>query len=176
MRSIRVATLVAAVMVALTACGGSGSGDPTAVVKQAFALVEQKKFDEVASLACAAKQTEVADRFDFANQLGSEVMPGLDAQKILDAMSFTTSGLAYSEKSRSGDSASVAVTGSIKMSVDLEKFKVLLKDIAAQQGQPIDDAQLDQLVALIGTQLNQEIPFDETVTVVKEGGSWKICG
>lgn len=176
MRSIRVATLVAAVMVALAACGGSGGGDPTAVVKEAFTLIEQGKFDEVGNLACAAKKAEVEESLNFAAGVAGQMPPGLDSQSIIDSMKITISGLDVKEESRSGDTATVKVTGTIKIAFDEAKMREVMKAYLEQLGQPVDDTVLDAAMSQMSGLLSFDQPLDETTTLVNEGGSWKICG
>jgi hypothetical protein len=60
------------------------------------------------------------------------------------------------------------------MVVDEEAFKDVIREVAEQQGTPIDDAQLDALMGMIGS-FAQDIPMNETVDLVRENGAWKIC-
>ena len=175
MRSVRIATFVAAVMVALVACGG-GSGDPTAVVKQAFTLIEQGKFDEIGNLACAAKKADVEKSLNFAASVAEQMPPGFDTQSVIDSMKITISGLDVKEASRSGDTATVQVKATLKITFDEAKIREVMKAYLEQLGQPVDDTVLDAAMSQMSSLLSLEQPLDETTTVVNEGGSWKICG
>ena len=80
----------------------------------------------------------------------------------------------FDEVSSSGDNASVQLGGSLTFSFDAEQLRGLLRALAEQSGQPVDEATVDALVAGLQS-AGQSIPISETVDVVREGGSWKIC-
>lgn len=176
MRSIRVATLVGAVLVALAACGGGGaSGNPADVVKEAFRLIEAGEYDKIADIACEASKDTAAKSFDFAGALAGSLPPGMDADQVADAVDISTTGLAFTEESRTDKAAVVRVMGTVKITIDAEKFKPILKAFLEQAGQPVDDTMIDAALAQMSGVLTQDQPLDTTADVVNEGGSWKIC-
>jgi len=163
----------------LAACGGGDgdSDDPTAVVKDLFKAIEQKKFDKIPDYACEAQKEEVSQTFDFG-AIMADSMGGadVDPQKILDAMSFKVSNLDVSEVSKSGDNATVHVKGKLEITVDPDKFKDVVKDLLKAQGMEVTDELLDQFAgpAMEGFKdFGQEL--DDDLNLVKEGGKWLIC-
>jgi hypothetical protein len=77
----------------LTACGGGGAAsDPTNVVKEAMQAVADKKFDKLAELTCAAKRADIENIFNPAGALAGA---GVDAQKVLDAMTISIQDAQY---------------------------------------------------------------------------------
>lgn len=172
------ATLALATALILSACGGAASGgDPVAVVKDLYSAIESKQFARIADMACAANRDEVEQTFNFGESMAGALGGGIDPQKVIDAMSFSTSGMEYTEVSRSGDKAVVHVKGTLKISVDAAKFKDIVAELLKAQGlTDVDPSLLDQSTNAIVQQFDdfgQE--FDDDINVVNENGKWVIC-
>jgi hypothetical protein len=165
-----------AVLVAVVAaCGGaSNTSTPKGTMEQALRLVADKDTDGLTALACEAQKDTVAEQFDFAGGLTDSLGVDVDPDRILDAIEIDVSKVAVAETNVSGDTATVQLTGAMSMVVDEEAFKDVIREVAEQQGTPIDDAQLDALMGMIGS-FAQDIPMNETVDLVRENGAWKIC-
>ncbi len=162
--------------IVLAACGGGAGGDPTATVREAFKRLEAKQFDQLAELACTDKKDEFAERFDLSGQMAAS-LPGVDAQKVLDAISVSTTGLDVKEVSRSGNTAVVHVTGQLQLQFDQDKFKEILREVLKAQGLgEVDDAMLDQVMGPALAQAEQTTELNDDVDMVNEGGTWLICG
>jgi hypothetical protein len=164
----------------LVACGGGDDdgGDPVAVVKDLFKAIEDEKFDTIPDLACAAQKEEVATSFDFGAMIGSSFgAEDVDPQLVLDAMSFKFSDPEYKEVSKSGDKAVVHAKGRLEISVDPDKFKVLVRELLAGQG--LEDVPDDMIDQAMGPALEQFENFgediDEDFELIKEDGKWLIC-
>jgi hypothetical protein len=167
--------LLSAGLVACSGVPGAGDGDSsTAVVQQALALVAAKDLDGLTNLACEAQKDQVREQFDFAGGLAGGAIPGLDAEAMLDAVSFDTSGVTVTETSNDGTNAEVSMTGSLGFSFDEAKLRDVLVPILAQQNLPTDDAAVDAMLGAVGS-MAQDVPLNETVALVKENGAWKIC-
>jgi hypothetical protein len=166
----------ALVLLAVAACGGSsplgGGGDPASVVKDALAVVQSKDLAKIGDLACAAKKDEVVESLDFSKGLEGS---GVDSQQVLDAMSIDTSKVTVGTPVINGDTATVPLSGSMTMSVDAEKMKPIVKAQLEAQGLPADDAAVDAMMGMVGAFTGQDIPMDQSMTLVKENGAWKIC-
>lgn len=169
---IRPAALLLATAIGLAACGSTGGATPTDAVREAFRLVDDGDLDALVGLTCDAQKETIRQQFEFAD-LGA-ILPGADMGELFDAVSLDTSAMTIEELSSSGDSATVQLGGSLGFSFDAERMRGLLRAAAEQRGQPIDDATLDSIIAgLQGAQ--QSTPISQTVDVVREGGSWKLC-
>ena len=173
MRTRFPARLAMTVMLGLSvvACGGGGGGDPTDPVKSVISAIEAKQFDKVADFACAAKKDEVKAQFNFGEQLAGSLsdVPGVKADDIAAAMTFKFENVTYKEASHDGDKATVAMTGTMKMSID----KVKVADVLRAAGG--DATMVDTLTAGLDAVSGEGIPMDSTVEVVKENGKWLIC-
>ncbi len=163
----------AAMAIALAGCGalpgGASANDPVGAVNRLADLVEAKQFTQLASAVCTAKQAEVAARFDPSRQLASTIT-GLDASAALDAMTISFADLQVTEVSRTGDTAVVAIDGTLNISFDEARMRPLLEAVVQQQGLPPStlDSMLDGLAA-------RSLPIDSQLEVVNENGTWLVC-
>ena len=169
------ASIAALVLLAVAACGGGATGDPTATVKEMVSLVESKQFAKIADIACAAEKQAVAEQFDFGTQLSGE-LPGMDAAAITDTMTISMEPITYTEVEKSADKAKVKMTGTMTIGVDTEKMKALLAKTLQAQGLPADDAMIGPAVDAMVTEFAQGQDIDSTVDLVFENGKWLVCG
>ena len=175
MKRLSIVLIAAIVMSALlSACGsgGAAAADPVSALKDAMQAVVDKKFDRLAELTCADKRDQVKDTFNPATALGAT---GVDSAKILDAMTISLKDPTYTKVSEEGDKAVVQFKGTMSMKFDLEKFKVIMKEVLSAQGQTVTDAELDAGLAMIAGQLEQGQELDQKIDMVKEGGKWLMC-
>ena len=178
---IRRIIAVLVVVATVAACGGGGGGgpsssDPTATVKDLMAAVTAGNYDKIADYACAAQKEQVTKQFDPGSLFGGEAGAlGLTAADIKDAVKFSVSGFDAKEKSRDGTTAVVAMTGTMKLAIDKEKFKALMKKALEAAGQPADEATLNLAMGMIDTIGLQEQDISSDLTLVNEGGKWLIC-
>jgi hypothetical protein len=171
----RLVTAVLAASLAVAACGGGNSGDPTAAVKDFVSLVEQKQFDKIPDIACAAQKDAMKEQFDIAGQLAGS-LEGVDAKSITDAMTIKFDNLEVKEVEKSADKAKVSLKGTLKMSVDKAKMTDLLKKVAVAQGLPVDDATVATMLDSMVGAFEQGEPVDSSVDLVVENGKWVVCG
>lgn len=178
MRSIRhhrVAALLVVVAVVLSACGGpAAANDPTGVVKAAIAAAQSGGLGKLDDFACAAKKGDIAAAFGGGN-MGALAAAGIKAEDLFGAMSVAFENVTATEVSKTATEAKVHLTADMKIAFDKDKFKAILKQVLAAQGQPIDDASLDATLAMMSSQMNQPQKMNQDVTVVNEGGKWLIC-
>ena len=174
MKRLSVVMIVVIVMSALlTACGGGGAAsDPTGAVKEAMQAVADKKFDKLAEFTCAAKKSEIENMFNPAGALAGA---GVDAQKILDAMTISIQDAEYTKVSEEGDKAVVQMKAKMNIKIDKEKFKVVMMDLAKAQGQELPADQIDAILDMAVGQLEQTQEVDNQVDVIKENGKWVMC-
>ena len=174
MKRLSIVMIVVIVMsVLLAACGGGGAAsDPTGVVKEAMQAVADKKFDKLAEMTCAAKKADVENIFNPAGALAGA---GVDAQKVLDAMTISIQDAEYTKVSETADKAEVQMKGKMNIKLDKEKFKVVMMDIAKAQGQELPADQIDAVLDMAVSQVEQTQDVDNKIDVVKENGKWVIC-
>jgi hypothetical protein len=169
-----VIVLVFVLSALLAACGGGGAAtsDPTGVVKAAMQAVVDKKFDQLAEMTCAAQKDKVKQTFNPAGALGAA---GVDATKILDAMTITMQNPEYTKVSEEADKAVVQMKGTLSIKFDKEKLKAVMQDVLKAQGQTVTDDQLNVGLDALAGQMEQGQALDQKVDVVKENGKWVFC-
>jgi hypothetical protein len=181
-RRLLAARILSAILVLpllIAACSGSpgaaSGSDPAAVVKDALAKVAAKDVNGLANLACAGQADEVRQQFDMAGQLASAV-PGANAQDIVNSISIDTSAVTIGSPTVTGDTATVPVTGTMKMTFDKEKLRPIIKQLMESQGGGVQltDEQIDAFLDQMSGS-GQGVPVNETLTLKQEGGAWKIC-
>ncbi len=174
----RILSAIVILPLLIAACsGGPGAAsgnDPAAVVKDALAKVAARDITGVGNLACAGQADQIKGQFDMAGELASSI-PGVDAQGLVDSVTIDTSAVTVGSPTVTGDTATVPLTGSMKVTFDKEKLRPIIKQVMeAQLGSiAIPDAQIDQFLDSMGG--GQAIPLNETVTLKQENGAWKIC-
>ncbi len=158
----------------LTACGGGAASvsDPVGAVKAAMQAVVDKKFDQLAELTCAAQKDKVKQTFNPAGALGAA---GVDATKILDAMTITMQNPEYTKVSEEGDKAVVQMKGKLSIKFDKEKLKGVMKEMLKAQGQDVTDEQLSAGLDMLAGEMEQGQDMDQKVDVIKENGKWVFC-
>ena len=168
---MRALTLVALL---LSACGGVGNGSsPSDAVKEAMRLVDAGDLDGVVALTCDAQKDGMRSQLDLSRSLGA-FAADMDLESLFDAVSLNTADLTFTDASVVNDSAQVQVEGTMSFSFDADQIRELFRQVLEQQGQPVDDATLDMLIGLMSTAAQSQ-PIDQTVDMVREDGSWKLC-
>jgi hypothetical protein len=183
MRISRIGRLLAGfvIVATVTACGGGGGGgasgnDPTSTVKDMMAAVTAGNYDKIADYACAAQKDEITAQFDPGSLLGGDAGSlGLTGADLKEVIRFTVNGLEVKEKSKDATTAVVSMTGKMKISIDTEKFKALMKKALEAAGQPADDATLNLAMGMFDSLAGEEQDISSDVSLVNEGGKWLIC-
>jgi len=183
MRSLRIGRLLVGFVLAATivACGGGGGGgpsgsDPTATVKDMMAAVTAGNYEKIADYACAAQKEQITKQFDPSGLFGGEAgASGLTGADIKEVVKFSVSGFDVKEKSRDATTAVVTMTGTMKLAIDKEKFKALMKKTLEAAGQPTDDATLNLAMGMVDSFADQEQDISSDLSLVNEGGKWLIC-
>ena len=170
-------SVVIALSVLLTACGGAASGgDPLTTVQAAMSAVTSKQFDKMSDLACAAKKDSVTGQFNPAAAMANQGLAKEDAQQLLDAMTISFDNPEFGTPTINGDAATVSMKGKLTIKFDKEKLKSFVKSVLAARGLAnATDDQINQALALVAGQLEQGQQIDTTVDLVKENGKWVIC-
>jgi len=169
------AALALALAVVAGACAPVAPADgPAATVSEALALVAEKDLDGLRALACAGQEDAIRDQLGLPDAMGGELLPGLDTGALLDAVGLDVADVELGDPAIAGDVAQVAVTGTLKVTFDADALRPLLRDVLAQQGTAMTDAQLGALLKTLEA-YGQDLPLEESVRLVREDGAWKIC-
>ena len=174
-RRLAYLTAAVALVLAVTACAPSAPADgPGAVVNDALARVAAKDVDGLRALACAGQADLIKDQLGLPGGVGGELLPGLDAQAVADAIRLDVTGVKLGDASIDGDSAQVPVTGTIKVTFDSAAMRPLLREVLDNQGASMTDEQLDALLKTLEAS-GQDVPVDQSVRLLREDGAWKVC-
>jgi hypothetical protein len=174
-RRLVVAIAALAVALAVAACAPEAPADgPGAVVTDALAKVAAKDIEGLRPLACAGQEDRIRDQLGLPGGIGGELLPGLDTQALLDAVSLGVGDVKAGEAVIDGDVAEVPVTGTIKVAFDAAAMRPILRQVLDQQGTTMTDQQLDALLKTLES-YGQDVPVDQTVRLVRESGAWRIC-
>lgn len=169
--------LVLSLMLALGACSGTPAANtdsPAGAVSAAFAAAQSGGITKLTEFACAAHKNDIAQAFGGADLSGLSAL-GIKPEDVTGAMAMSFENVTTTEVTKSDTAATVHVKGDMKISIDKDKFKALMKTVMAAQGTPIDDATLDTMLTAMSSQLSQTQKLDEDVNVVKEDGKWLLC-
>ena len=169
------APLLLLLSIVVAACGGGAATDtPSGVVRTALDRVAAKDVDSLRALACAGQEDRIRDQLGLPDAVGAELLPGLDAQALIDAVKLDVSEVDVGEAAVDGDVAQVQVSGDITVTFDAAAMRPILRQVLEAQGATMTDAQLDALLGSLEA-YGQAVPFDESIRLVREGGAWKIC-
>ncbi len=164
----------AALVVTVAACVPTPSDGPEFVVIEALDKVAAKDLEGLRPLACAGQEDRIRDQLGLPGGVGGELLPGLDTQALVDAIQLGVDGVKTGEPVIDGDVAQVPVTGTVKVTFDAAAMRPILRQVLAQQGTTMTDEQLDALLKTLEA-YGQDVPLDQSVRLVREGGAWKIC-
>ena len=172
---MRALMLTVAIVVAACSPAAPAADSPGAVVQVALGKLAAKDIDGLRGLACAGQEDLIRQQLGLAGVgAGAALLPGLDTQALLDAITLDVGEVKFGDPAIDGDVAQVPVTGSVKVTFDAAQMRPLVKQVLEQQGQTMTDEQLDALLKTLAT-YGQDVPIDQSIRLVREGGAWKIC-
>ena len=175
MRRHLLACLAALALASLAACAPAAPADgPVAAVAQALDRLQAKDLDGLRALACEGQEDAVRDLLDLPAAVGSELLPGLDVDALIDAVQVDASGLEAGEPAIDGDVAQVPISGELKVTFDAAALKPILKPALEAQGRAMTDEELDTLLTSLEA-YGQSVPVEQVVRLVREDGTWKVC-
>ena len=106
-----VTVLVVVASLVLTACGGGGAGgNAVGAVKSWFEALSSLDLQKVVALTCEKERPTVEESFSFLS--GS----GTDLEALKQLFTIDASGLKYEDKGVSGNTATVHISGKLKVS------------------------------------------------------------
>jgi hypothetical protein len=168
---------VLALAIALGACGGtpSAASDPSGTVNAAFAAAQSGGFAKLTDFACAAHKDDITKALG-GQDLSALEGAGVNVNDLLSALQVSFENVTTKEVSKTDTTATVHVTGNMKMSFDQAKFRTILKTMLAAKGLPTDDATVDTMLTAMSGAMTQTQPLDQDIVLTNEGGKWLICG
>ncbi|MEO5966611.1 MAG: hypothetical protein ABIR11_14210 [Candidatus Limnocylindrales bacterium] len=167
--------VVLALVVAACASPAPAADGPGATVQQALTKTAAKDLDGLRTLACAGQEDLIRNQLGLPGaDTAGQLLPGVDTQVLLDAVTFDVTGVTLGQAAITGDTAEVPVKGSVKVAFDAATMRPILRQLLESQGRTMTDAQIDALLKSLEA-FGQDIPVDDSVRLVREGGAWKIC-
>src|SRR4029079_18018094 len=92
---------------------------PGAVVQVALGKLAAKDVEGLRPLACAGQEDRIGEQLGLAGMgAGAELIPGIDSQALLDAITLDVSKVKFGDPVIDGDVATVPVTGSAEVTFD----------------------------------------------------------
>jgi hypothetical protein len=175
-RSGRAAALIAGLILTIAACGGAAgpANDPVGTVNAAIAAAQSGGIAKLTDFACAAHKNDIAGAFG-GSDLSALTAAGIKPEDIFGAMSMAFANVSATQTSKTDTTATVHVTGDMKITIDKEKFKTIAKAMFTAQGLPADDTTVNAMVDAMAGQMSSTHKLDEDINVVNEGGKWLIC-
>lgn len=172
---VRRGAVAIALAMVVAACGGSsGPGsDPAGTVKSALDAMSSGNLDTLAQYACAAQKDTLPSILGGSSASGA--LPS-GFGDIFSSMKITYDNLDVKQTNVTGDTATVHVTGTMKVTFDDAKMKEFLKQMMGATGQTVDDATLNMALAAMKSELGGTgTAMDQDITLKNEGGKWLIC-
>jgi hypothetical protein len=176
-RRLAIAGILAfsALLAACSPAPAPAADAPAGVVQTALQRLGAKDVEGLRSLACAGQEDLVRQQLGLAGVAGAvALLPGLDTQALLDAITMDVAGVRIGSAAENGDVATVPVTGSVKVTFDATAMRPIVRSVLEQQGTTMSDSQLDSLLASLAA-YGQDVPIDQSVRLIRENGGWKIC-
>jgi len=174
----RTASLAAIMSLALSVAGLSApvaaADSPEAAVNEFFDLVQSGDFTDLESVVCASDVPTVREAFDIGASLGLEgdAAAGVFSREVRDR--------SVDLLDEQGDQARLRVAATVSMQVPDDQVEGLVRAmLSADQGPddpPPSDDDVQMMVGVMGSALNQTLPLDAEVTAVRESGEWLVCG
>ena len=101
-------------------------------------------------------------------------LPDFDIARTLDVMALDISRVTVTETTVGENLTELHIGGTLVTTFDPTAVEALFRAMAAEQGQPVDDALLAQTMANVSAGPVQ-LTVDEDVPVVRDQGTWKVC-
>lgn len=145
---------------------------PDGAVNAVLDTIVSKQWDQIGPLVCEAKRDEVAAQFDLSAAFSGD---GIDAAPLVDAMTLTIDDRAVTVLSELEDSASVEISGLLRITVDEAVAREWVRQTLGAAGQPTDDATIDQFMGFFLSSMDEGTDLTSTVDVIRENGGWLLC-
>jgi hypothetical protein len=156
----------------MAACSVLATNEPVDAVRGAVAGTVAHDLQSAAIHTCPERRLGAQLPFIIEGITGA--VDGLPFEQGFAMIAFDATGLSVVEERRMNDEAFVSISGILVEKIDPGEYESAYRAAVATQGEPVDQALLDQVLSLIdaGT---YELPVDQTVRVVRQNGTWKVC-
>jgi hypothetical protein len=164
-----------ALAVALIGCSLLPTDRPADAARRALERVAAHDLIGASQFVCADRRNPMDLPFGIGGILAPiGAMPDSDIRRNLAIMTLDISRMTVTETSVGDDVAELHVGGTLVTSFDPPSVEALFRAMAAEQGQPVDEALLAQTMANVSAG-SVPLSVDEDVPAVREQGSWKVC-
>jgi len=173
----RVLAILAAIVLGLPLIGCSlvPTDRPGDAARHALDRAAAHDLVGASQFVCAARRNVLDLPFPIAGILAPVgALPGYDVARTLGVMTLDVSRLTVAETTIGDDSGELHVDGMLVATFDSAAVEMLFRSMAAEAGQPVDDALLAETMANVSAG-PVELQVDEVVPVVREQGTWKVC-
>ncbi len=165
--------LLLALVAGLVACGG-GAATPDQVVAKAVTALVAKDVAGLRALSCAGQEEMLRSQLGIGGTAGDDLLPGLDINAVLDAVTIASADVQYGEPAIDGEVAEVNVTGTVEITFDREAVRPILEAVLRERGSTPTTEQLDAMLTALEA-YGHGLPVDQAIRLVRENGAWLIC-
>lgn len=159
----------------LSACSVLPQESPDDAVRRALDRVVAHDVVAASAEVCVDRRDPADFPFPISGIFAPvQALPGFDIPRALAVIDLDVSQLELAETARDGDAAEVRVSGILVQRFDPTQVEALFRAYAAESGQPLEQPLLDETLAPV-SRGDVALPVDESIRVIREGGSWKVC-
>ena len=160
-------------MVAIAGCSDlPATNRPSDAVRGAVAATVAHDLAAAASHVCPEGRGHGSLPFIIGGITGA--VDGLPFEEGFAMITFDAAGLTIGDEEIDGDVAQVLLSGTLVEIIDPARYEAAYRAGVAARGEAIDQDLLDQVLGLINGG-RYELPVDQTVRVVRKGGTWQVC-
>lgn len=164
--------VAALLAVAIAACSPLSTNEPVDAVRGTVAGTVAHDLQAAAAHVCPEGRPDYPLPFIIYGLTGA--VDGLSLEEGFALITFDATGLPIVEEGRSRDEASVLLSGVLVESIDPAAYESAYRVAVAARGEPVDQELLDQVLNLLGAG-RYALPVEQTVRVVRQNGTWKVC-
>ena len=158
--------------VAIAACSVIPTNTPSDAVRGAVSATVAHDLAGAAIHVCPERRGDWPLPFTIYGMTGA--VDGLSFEEGFAMIAFDATGLSVKEVKVDRDLAEVSLTGTLVETIDPGRYEAAYRASVKARAEAVDQALLDQVLGLINGG-RYELPVDQTVRVVRRGGSWQVC-
>lgn len=141
---------------------------PEAAVNELVDAVTSGDYAAIDTLVCEAEREAVRAQLDPSEAMG---LGGDDFP-----ISFRIEDRNVELVSEDGDTATLALTGTMSMDVATDDIEAIAMQMLEADMGEMSDEDVEAMLPFITMALSQTSPLDEEITAVREDGEWVVCG
>ena len=155
-------------LVGAVAVPALAADSPEAAVNELVDAITSGDYAAIDTLVCEEEREAVRAQLDPGEAMGLE---GDDLP-----ISFNIEDRAVELISEDGDTATVALTGTMSIDVAEEDIEAIALEMMGAEFGELSEEDIEAMLPFVQMAFSQTTPLDEEITVVREDGAWLVCG